>query len=165
MQLKEKIVSPERAAQIAAELRAQGRRIAFTNGCFDLLHAGHALYLEQARALGDFLIVGLNSDKSVSAIKGPHRPIVSERERTQLLAALESVGLVVIFSETTSLALLDVIRPEIFVKGGDYTKTTMNQEEKNFVESYGGEVFLIPALPESSTTRIIERILTAHVSG
>ncbi len=164
MSLEKKIVSREQAAQIAAEVRWQGKRIAFTNGCFDLLHAGHALYLEQARALGDFLIVGLNSDSSVSAIKGPSRPIANEKERAQLLAALSSVDLVVVFSEPTSEALLDLLRPEIFVKGGDYTKATMNQEEKKFVESYGGQVFLIPALPESSTTRIIERILAAHES-
>jgi len=158
----DKIVSRERAAQAIADLRARGQRVVFTNGCFDLLHAGHALYLERARALGDCLIVGLNSDESVVALKGPARPIVNETERAQLLAALESVDLVIIFSEPTSEALLDLLRPEVFVKGGDYTRATMNQEEKNFVESYGGEVHLIPALPESSTTRIIERIVTAH---
>jgi len=162
MSLNDKIVSRERAAEIAAGMRAKGKRMVFTNGCFDLLHAGHALYLEQARALGDYLVVGLNSDSSVSAIKGPSRPIVNETERAQLLAALSSVALVVIFSEPTSEALLDLLRPEVFVKGGDYTKATMNQEEKNFVESYGGEVVLIPALPESSTTRIINRILAAN---
>ena len=158
----DKIVSRERAAQAIAELRARGKRVVFTNGCFDLLHAGHALYLERARALGGCLIVGLNSDESVVALKGPTRPIVNETERAQLLAALESVDLVIIFSEPTSEALLDLLRPEVFVKGGDYTRATMNQEEKNFVESYGGEVHVIPALPESSTTRIIERIVTAH---
>jgi D-beta-D-heptose 7-phosphate kinase/D-beta-D-heptose 1-phosphate adenosyltransferase len=162
LSLRDKIVSRERAAQIIAGLRKRGKRVVFTNGCFDLLHAGHALYLEQARALADFLIVGLNSDDSVCAIKGPARPIVNEAERAELLAALSSVDLVIIFSEPTSEALLDLLRPEVFVKGGDYTKATMNQEEKNFVESYGGEVHLIPALPESSTTRIIERILAAH---
>ncbi len=162
MSSQDKIVSRERAAEIIAELRARGRRIVFTNGCFDLLHAGHALYLEQARALGDSLVVGLNSDRSVSAIKGAGRPIVGEMERATLLAALAAVDLVVIFSEQTSEALLNLLRPEVFVKGGDYTKTTMNQEERNLVESYGGEVHLIPALPESSTTCIIERILAAH---
>ena len=162
MSLCDKIVSREEAAQIVAALRRRGQRVVFTNGCFDLLHAGHALYLEQARALGDCLVVGLNSDQSVAAIKGPARPIVNETERARLLAALASVDLVVVFSEPTSEALLDLLRPEIFVKGGDYTKATMNQEEKNFVESYGGEVVVIPALPESSTSRIIERILAAH---
>jgi D-beta-D-heptose 7-phosphate kinase/D-beta-D-heptose 1-phosphate adenosyltransferase len=162
MSLCDKIVSREQAAQVVADLRRQGKRIVFTNGCFDLLHAGHALYLEQARALGDYLIVGLNSDQSVAAIKGPARPIVNETERARLVAALASVDLVIIFSERTSEALLDVLRPEVFVKGGDYTSATMNQEEKNFVESYRGEVVLIPALPESSTSRIIERILAAH---
>jgi D-beta-D-heptose 7-phosphate kinase/D-beta-D-heptose 1-phosphate adenosyltransferase len=160
--LRDKIVSREQAAQIAADLRAQGKRIAFTNGCFDLLHAGHALYLEQARALGDFLIVGLNSDRSVTALKGPARPIVSETERAQILAALASVDLVVIFPEATSEVLVRLLRPEVFVKGGDYTKATMNQEERNLVESFGGQVHLIPPLPESSTTRLIERILAAH---
>jgi len=160
--LTDKIVSREQAAQLAAELRARGKRIVFTNGCFDVLHAGHALYLEQARALADCLIVGLNSDESVAAIKGPARPIVNQTERAQLLAALASVDLVIIFSESTSEALLDLLRPEVFVKGGDYTKATMNQEEKNFVESFGGEVVLIPALPESSTSRIVERILAAQ---
>lgn len=162
MSLTDKIVSREQAAQLAAELRARGKRIVFTNGCFDVLHAGHALYLEQARALADCLIVGLNSDESVAAIKGPARPIVNQTERAQLLAALASVDLVIIFSESTSEALLDLLRPEVFVKGGDYTKATMNQEEKNFVESFGGEVVLIPALPESSTSRIVERILAAQ---
>jgi rfaE bifunctional protein nucleotidyltransferase chain/domain len=162
MPLQDKIVSRERAARIVADLRAQGKRIVFTNGCFDLLHAGHALYLEQARALGDALIIGLNADRSVSAVKGAGRPIVGEQERAQLLAALASVDVVIIFSEQTSEALINLLRPEVFVKGGDYTTTTMNQEEKVLVESYGGEVHLIPALPESSTTRIIERILAAH---
>jgi rfaE bifunctional protein nucleotidyltransferase chain/domain len=162
MPLQDKIVSRERAARIVADLRAQGKRIVFTNGCFDLLHAGHALYLEQARALGDALIIGLNADRSVSAVKGAGRPIVGEQERAQLLAALASVDVVIIFSEQTSEALINLLRPEVFVKGGDYTTTTMNQEEKALVESYGGEVHLIPALPESSTTRIIERILAAH---
>jgi len=162
MPLQDKIVSREQAARIVADLRAQGKRIVFTNGCFDLLHAGHALYLEQARALGDALIIGLNADRSVSAVKGAGRPIVGEQERAQLLAALASVDVVIIFSEQTSEALINLLRPEVFVKGGDYTTTTMNQEEKVLVESYGGEVHLIPALPESSTTRIIERILAAH---
>jgi D-beta-D-heptose 7-phosphate kinase/D-beta-D-heptose 1-phosphate adenosyltransferase len=162
MSLRDKIVSREQAARILADRRARGERIVFTNGCFDLLHAGHALYLEQARALGDCLVVGLNSDESVVAIKGPARPIVSEGARAHLLAALSSVDLVIIFSEPTSQALLDMLRPEVFVKGGDYTRATMNQEEKRFVESYGGEVHLLPALPESSTSRIIERIITAH---
>jgi len=162
MSLRNKIVSREQAARIIADVRAQGKRIVFTNGCFDLLHAGHALYLEQARSHGDCLIVGLNSDESVAEIKGPTRPIVNETERAQLLAALASVDLVIIFSERTSEVLLDLLRPEVFVKGGDYTRATMNQEEKNFVEAYGGRVVLIPALPESSTSRIIDRIVTAH---
>jgi D-beta-D-heptose 7-phosphate kinase/D-beta-D-heptose 1-phosphate adenosyltransferase len=165
VRLTEKIQTRERAAEIVAGLRRQGRRIVFTNGCFDLLHVGHAHYLEQARELGDFLIIGLNSDESVRAVKGENRPIVPENERAQLLAALASVDMVIIYGETRSTPLLDLLRPEIFVKGGDYTRQTMNQEEKNFVESYGGQVVLIPPLPDSSTTAMIERILARHGSG
>ena len=159
MSLQDKIVSREQAARMLADWRAQGERIVFTNGCFDLLHAGHALYLEQARALADRLVVGLNSDESVTAIKGEARPVVPEAERAQVLAALASVDLVVIFRERTSQALLELLRPEVFVKGGDYTPETMNQEEKNFVESYGGEAAVIPAIHETSSSEIIQRIL------
>jgi rfaE bifunctional protein nucleotidyltransferase chain/domain len=153
-----KRVSLEEAQARVAEWRAAGRRIAYTNGCFDLLHAGHARTLETARGLADALVVGMNSDASARRIKGPGRPIVPEQERAEMLAALAAVDLVVIFPEDTSLVVLAALRPEVWVKGGDYDPSTVNQEEKALVESYGGRVALAGRAPGLSTTDLIARI-------
>jgi rfaE bifunctional protein nucleotidyltransferase chain/domain len=153
-----KIVSREEAARIVAQATREGCAVVATNGCFDLLHAGHVTYLSQARALGDLLLVGLNGDASVCALKGPPRPITPEQDRAYLLAALECVDLVVIFPEPTALELIAAIRPPIYVKGGDYTIDTINQDERRLVESYGGRIVILAEVPGASTTDIFERI-------
>jgi len=159
--LRAKIVSIEEAVVIVRRLREEGKRIVFTNGCFDILHSGHALYLQEARKAGDFLIVAINSDSSVRQLKGEGRPIIPQMERATLLAALESVDMVVIFDKADCIELLDLLNPHVWVKGGDYTLDTLNQEERRLVESRGGEIVLIPATPATSTTTIVERILGA----
>jgi rfaE bifunctional protein nucleotidyltransferase chain/domain len=154
----EKIVSLKEAAQRVAAWRAEGKQIAYTNGCFDLLHAGHVRTLEAARGFADALIVGMNSDASARRLKGPGRPIVPEGERATMLAALTAVDLVVVFGEDTSMAVLEILRPEVWVKGGDYDPATVNQEEKAFIESYGGRVALAGHVTGLSTTRLVARI-------
>ena len=130
--------------------------IVFTNGCFDILHAGHVSYLEEAKSLGDILIVGLNSDDSVRRIKGDKRPIIPQEERAYILSRLKPVDYVVIFEEDTPENLIKKIRPHILVKGGDWTPDKIVGRE--FVESYGGKVVTIPFSFHTSTTAIIERI-------
>lgn len=137
--------------------RAAGERVVFTNGCFDLLHAGHVGYLEQARRLGHRLVVGLNSDRSIGEIKGPTRPIVAERDRARVLAGLASVDAVVTFDDPTPLALIEHLRPDVLVKGADYTEDAVVGAKE--VRSWGGEVVLLPLLEDRSTTGIIERIV------
>lgn len=155
-----KIVSRDEAVRIAEQAKQAGRPLVMTNGCFDLVHAGHITYLAQARALGELLLVGLNGDASVRALKGPPRPIVPERDRALVLAALECVDLVVIFPERTALELIAAIKPPIYVKGGDYTLETINQDERRLLESYGGRIVILGALPGLSTTDIFERVRT-----
>jgi D-beta-D-heptose 7-phosphate kinase/D-beta-D-heptose 1-phosphate adenosyltransferase len=137
-------------------MRRQGKRIVFTNGCFDLLHAGHIRYFQFCRSLGDMLVVGLNTDESVRQNKGPDRPILSLAERAQALAGVEAVDLVVPFAELTPLRLLERVRPDILVKGEDYRDQEVVGRE--LVEGYGGRVELAPLLPGVSTSRIIHRI-------
>ncbi len=145
--------------ELAAEcvrLRREGKRVVFTNGCFDLLHVGHKRYLEQARALGDVLVVGLNSDESVRRLKGAERPLVSETERAEMLLALRSVDYVSVFGEATPEALIRAIRPRIHTKGGDYTADSL--PEAAAVHEGGGEVRILPLVPGRSTSRLAERI-------
>ena len=142
-------------AQFSAVLRDAGARVVFTNGCFDILHAGHVRYLAAARALGDYLILGLNSDASVRRLKGETRPVNDENDRAAVVGALKSVDAVVIFGEDTAEALIDEVRPAVYVKGGDYTHETL--PEARIVEAYGGEVAFIPLVAGKSTTNIIER--------
>jgi D-beta-D-heptose 7-phosphate kinase/D-beta-D-heptose 1-phosphate adenosyltransferase len=146
-------------AELAAELaarRERGERIVFTNGCFDILHVGHARSLQRARALGDCLVVGVNSDESTRRLKGPQRPIVPEADRAELLAALRCVDLVTIFEETTPEVLLELVRPAIHVKGGDYTPE--NLPEADLVRRLGGEVVIVPLEAGRSTTDIVKRM-------
>lgn len=143
-------------ATLAEMYRSQGRRVVFTNGCFDILHRGHVTYLSQAKALGDVLIVGVNADSSIRRLKGETRPINGLDDRVHVLAALSCVDHVIAFAEATPIELIRVVRPDVFVKGGDYTRSSL--PEAPLVEAMGGEVHILPFLPDRSTTRIIERI-------
>ncbi len=144
-----------------ARQRAAGRRIVLTNGVFDLLHVGHTRYLSQARALGDALIVAVNDDTSVRALKGPERPILPVAERAEMLAALASVDYVVSFAETTASAVVAALEPDLYVKGGDYSSGKA-LPEASVVAAYGGEVRLLPFVPGRSTSDIIRAIRAHH---
>jgi len=139
-----------------AEVREAGGRVVFTNGCFDLLHAGHVSYLRAARSFGDALVVGLNSDASVARLKGPSRPVVPEGDRAAVLAALESVDAVVLFSEDTPVRLMRALCPAVYVKGGDYRMEDLPEAE--VAAEIGAEVEILPFEPGYSTTALIERI-------
>ncbi len=152
----EKIIPRGSVAKLAQELHEDGRKIVFTNGCFDILHVGHIRYLQAARDLGDVLIMGVNTDDSVKKIKGPSRPIVPEHERAEMLAALECVSYVVLFHENTPEQIISEIKPDIHVKGGDYTIDQL--PEAKIVQSYGGEVVIMPTVAGKSTTNIIKKI-------
>ncbi len=147
---------PGRAAQALAGWRAAGARVVFTNGVFDLLHRGHAEYLAEARALGDRLVVGVNSDASVRRLKGPSRPIVADADRVALLEALACVDLAIVFEEDTPLALIEAVRPDVLVKGGDWPIEKIVGRE--FVEARGGRVLSIPLRPGHGTSALVERI-------
>lgn len=136
--------------------REEGRRVVFTNGCFDLLHPGHVSYLRAARALGDALVVGLNSDASVERLKGPERPVVSQEDRAAVLVALESVDAVVVFEEDTPVRLLRELKPAVYVKGGDYRIEDLPEAE--VAAQIGTEVKILPFEPGHSTTALIEKI-------
>ncbi|HTL71011.1 MAG TPA: D-glycero-beta-D-manno-heptose 1-phosphate adenylyltransferase [Candidatus Eisenbacteria bacterium] len=140
--------------------RRGGKKIVFTNGCFDLLHLGHVRYLRQARSLGDRLVVGVNRDASVRGNKGSGRPVCSERERSEVLAALESVDYVTLFSEKTPERLIRAVRPDVLVKGGDWKKKDIVGWQ--FVESYGGKVRPLKFVDGFSTTRLIEKVKKAY---
>jgi rfaE bifunctional protein nucleotidyltransferase chain/domain len=153
--------------ELVVEVRrrqAAGERGVFTNGCFDLLHFGHVRYLEEARALGDFLIVGLNNNEGVRLLKGPGRPLVPEHERAEILAAFTCIDYITIFSEPTAGPLIGLLQPAIYVKGADYaheqtsTPDMSRLPEAKVVQEYGGVVRLIPYLPHRSTTGLIEAI-------
>jgi D-glycero-beta-D-manno-heptose 1-phosphate adenylyltransferase len=150
------LISLEQAALNRARLRESGEKLVFTNGHFDLLHVGHLDYLEKARALGDALYVGVNGDPSTTHLKGTGRPLVPAAERARLLAALRPVTAVIIFEDDTADGLINALRPDIYVKGGDYAHKIL--PERSLVESYGGQVVLIDYLPNHSTTDLIARI-------
>ncbi len=155
-----KIKNRDVLADLIAREKAKGRQVVFTNGCFDLLHAGHVKYLQAARRLGDLLIMGLNSDASVRRLKGPRRPLIAEDERAHILAALDCIDYVCLFDEDTPLELITALQPHILVKGGDYTPDGV--VGKDVVEAYGGRVELIPFVDGKSTTNIIEKILERY---
>ncbi len=140
-----------------ARLRESGKKLVFTNGCFDILHVGHVRYLNQARALGDALMVAVNSDRSVREIKGKGRPIVNESERAEVLAALAGVDLVVLFDDPTPKSIIDAIVPDILVKGADWSLSEI--VGRDTVEQAGGVVLNIPLVEGSSTTNIIQKVL------
>ena len=141
-----------------AALRAEGKKLVVTNGCFDILHLGHASYLESARNLGDALLVGVNGDDSARQLKGPGRPVNAEADRAAVVAALASVNGVCIFAEKTAVKFLAAAQPDIYVKGGDYTPDTLDQDERRTVESAGGKIVIIPFVPGKSTTALLEKI-------
>ncbi len=154
----DKIKDLPAAARQVAEWKQQGKRVVFTNGCFDLLHLGHVDYLEKARNLGDVLVVGLNTDDSVSRFKGPQRPIQDQVSRSRVMAALQSVDLVVFFNEDTPINLISALVPQVLVKGSDYLAE--NIVGADVVKNAGGEVKTIEFVPGYSTSRIVEKIKT-----
>ncbi|RUM28035.1 MAG: D-glycero-beta-D-manno-heptose 1-phosphate adenylyltransferase [Aquifex sp.] len=154
------LVSLERLLEILKEERKKGKRVVFTNGCFDVIHAGHVDYLEKAKNLGDILVVGLNSDHSVRRIKGEKRPIIPQEMRAKVLSSLKPVDYVVIFEEDTPAKLIEAIKPDVLVKGGDWPLEKI--VGKDFVESYGGKVLTIPFEYDISTSQIIEKIIKLY---
>ena len=153
-----KIVDLEELSDRSENLRAAGKKLVATNGCFDLLHVGHVRYLRAARALGDLLAVGLNSDRSVRELKGRGRPIMTEIDRAEMLAALECVDLVTIFPGMRATRFLAAARPALYVKGSDYSSETLNEEERAALKEIGAEIRLIPFEAGHSTSRLIEQI-------
>jgi rfaE bifunctional protein nucleotidyltransferase chain/domain len=151
----EKLKSPQELASIRDDLQARGRKLVFTNGCFDLLHVGHVRYLQQARDLGDALVVAVNGDASVRALKGLTRPINSEIDRAEVLAALDSVTYVTIFPSIRITDLVGVVRPQVYAKGGDYTVDTLDQPERRAIEAVGCQICILPLVPGKSTSAII----------
>jgi D-glycero-beta-D-manno-heptose 1-phosphate adenylyltransferase len=154
----DKILPLAQLPEWRSRLRALNRRLVVTNGCFDLLHAGHVHYLEQARSLGDALLVGLNADASVRALKGPNRPVNHEDDRALVLAALECVSGVCVFPEERATRLLELAQPDVYVKGGDYALETMNTDERRALQAVGARIEFIPFLPGRSTTGLLEKL-------
>lgn len=157
------VVSQEELLGVRTRLRDEKKRVVFTNGCFDILHRGHVEYLERARALGDILIVGLNTDASTGRLKGPGRPINPQQDRAVVLAALRSVDFVTLFDDDTPYELINKIVPDVLVKGADWSVDDV--VGKDVVLAAGGSVQTIEFLPNRSTTRIIERIQAASENG
>ena len=153
-----KIVTLEELSKRCDNLRSAGKRIVATNGCFDLLHVGHVRYLQAARAIGDVLAVGLNSDRSVRELKGTGRPLRSEKDRAEILAALQCVDLVTTFPQVRATQFLRAAKPAIYVKGGDYSSDTLDEEEQVMLKKIGAEIRLIPFEAGYSTSALIEQI-------
>lgn len=158
MKFFDKIISRENLSQWRDAVRKSGRKLVATNGCFDLLHLGHVSYLEAARNQGDVLLVGVNGDEGVRQLKGPTRPINNEQDRAAVLAALQSVDGVCIFAEKRATLFLAQAKPDIYVKGGDYTLETLDQDERRTVEQAGGRIVILPFVPGKSTTSVLEKI-------
>jgi D-glycero-beta-D-manno-heptose 1-phosphate adenylyltransferase len=156
--MRDKIIDLSELATRAKTLREAGKKLVVTNGCFDLLHVGHVRYLQAARALGDALVVGLNGDESVRELKGNHRPINNERDRAEVLAALECVDFVTVFPELRATRLLEMVSPAIYAKGGDYTSATLNAEERGVLERIGAEIRIIPFEKGYSTSGLLEKL-------
>jgi rfaE bifunctional protein nucleotidyltransferase chain/domain len=152
----EKILTWTALKQETERHRSDGKTIAFTNGCFDILHVGHVRYLAEARRTADLLILGLNSDASVRAIKGKRRPLVPQQERAEVVASLACVDYVTLFDEETPLKLIEHLRPDILIKGGDWSEETV--VGRDAVQSWGGKVVIVPLTQGASTTNIVEKI-------
>ncbi|MBD3384838.1 adenylyltransferase/cytidyltransferase family protein [candidate division KSB1 bacterium] len=157
-----KVVDLDELVNLTGQAKKEDKTVVWTNGCYDLVHAGHILYLEKAKSLGDILIVGLNSDRSVRLSKGPNRPIVPESQRAKLMSALSFVDYVIVFDDQSPLNIIDKIKPHIYAKGGDYDINSINQEERTLVEGYGGKIVLLPGVRGMSTTNLIEKILKTY---
>lgn len=155
---RDKLVPWDQLTNWRQAVRQTGRRLVVTNGCFDLLHLGHVTYLEKARNEGDLLLVGVNSDDAVGKLKGPGRPVNPEHDRALVVAALESVSAVTIFPQQTATVFLSLAQPDIYVKGGDYTLETINQEERRLVEEAGGRIVLLSFVEGRSTTATLGKL-------
>lgn len=151
-----RVLNREKAAALIEKMKNEGKTVVFTNGCFDILHVGHMKYLEEAKAFGDYLFVGVNSDDSVKRLKGPTRPINTENDRAELLTGLKSVDYAVIFTEDTPVEIIGELKPSIHVKGGDYKKE--NLPETAVVESYGGRVEIVSLVEGKSTSNVVKKI-------
>ena len=158
MNFRDKIIAWDQLPEWHQKIRAAGKKLVVTNGCFDILHLGHVTYLENARNFGDALLIGVNSDDAVRGLKGAGRPVNSETDRQSVLAALQSVDGVCLFTDTAATKFLAAVRPDIYVNGGDYTLATLNQDERRAVESVGGQIVLVPFVPGKSTTSLLEKI-------
>ena len=156
--INDKVVPLEKLQQRAKDLRTAGRRIVATNGCFDLLHVGHVRYLKAARALGDALIVGINGDESVRELKGAGRPVNSERDRAEIVAALECVDLVAIFPDVRATRFLELAAPDVYVKGGDYKQDTLNAEERQVLQKIGAKIEIVRFERGYSTSDLLARL-------
>jgi len=154
----ERFIAQDQLASLGELYRQAGRRLVLTNGCFDLLHTGHVRYLQQARALGDALLVAVNSNRSVQELKGPTRPLNSEQDRTEVLAALRCVDHVAIFDEMRVTEVIKKLQPSIYAKGGDYTIETLDATEREALNACGAEVKILPLVPGRSTTRLIDQM-------
>jgi rfaE bifunctional protein nucleotidyltransferase chain/domain len=153
-----RVVNSSEMSDIRDDMQVAGRRLVFTNGCFDLLHAGHVRYLQQARCLGDALVVGLNSDRSVRELKGPGRPLNAQDDRAEVLAALGCVDYVVVFDGKRATELLRAVRPHVYAKGGDYTPDSLDAEERAALEACAAEIKILPLVPGRSTTALVGKI-------
>ena len=158
MHFRDKIIAWDELPEWRQRFRATGKQLVVTNGCFDLLHLGHVTYLETARNFGDALLLGVNGDEAVRGLKGAGRPVNSQGDRAAVLAALQSVDGVCIFTDTAATKFLTAAQPDIYVKGGDYTLETLNQDERRAVESAGGKIVLVSFVPGKSTTGLLEKI-------
>ena len=158
-----KILERETLRNKLEALRKKGKKIAFTNGCFDILHVGHVRYLREAKKTADVLVLALNSDSSVRSIKGEKRPLVSEQERAEVLAALEFIDFVTIFPESTPLELINYLKPDILIKGGDWPEEKVVGREE--IKKWGGRVAIIPEIEGKSTTNVVEKIKSLYCSN
>lgn len=165
MDFRDKIIGWEQLAQWRDTQRDAGRRVVVTNGCFDVLHAGHVTYLAEARKHGDLLLIGVNDDAGVRELKGADRPLNPEQDRATVLAALESVGAVCVFAGSTATDFLKRARPDVYVKGGDYTLETLNRDERAVVEAAGGSFVFIDFLAGRSTTNVLRRMGASRSTG
>lgn len=158
-----KLKKLEELVEIRANLRKSGKTVVWTNGCYDLMHAGHIDCFRRAKKLGDILITGVNSDKSVRKLKGQGRPLHSQDRRAFLLSELSSIDYLLICGDENMVHYLNVLQPDIYTKGGDYTLETINQEERRLVEGYGGKIIIVPSIHDLPTTRIVDSLIEIYL--